>query len=109
MIKYGNGTREVFKTESPQKTTSTYQQPPRTHPLAVAALILGILAIYPLSILAGIPALILANKALSDIKNRPGEYKGEGMATAGKVLAWISIGIVLLVLLIFLIAILSLA
>lgn len=58
---------------------------------AIFSLILGIFSIIPFSILAGIPAIILGHLALRDINNGQGQRTGKGMATAGLVMGYLSI------------------
>lgn len=68
-------------------------QAQRTNPLAVAALVCGIIqfaGVFP----AGIVAIILGHLAHRQIR-RTGE-KGSGMATAGLVLGYFSLAITLL-------------
>jgi hypothetical protein len=67
--------------------------PPPANPKALWSMILGILAIAPCGIFAGIPALILASSAKKEIAASQGAQGGEGMATAGVVLGWISVAI----------------
>ncbi len=58
---------------------------------AVASLILGILSFLCLSILAGIPAIILGHISKSNIRKSMGRLKGGGMATAGLIMGYISV------------------
>jgi len=63
---------------------------PRTAGLAIASLVLGILSVTCLSILAGIPALILGIIALTRIGKSLGLLRGQGLAIAGIVMGGIS-------------------
>ncbi|MEO5936076.1 MAG: DUF4190 domain-containing protein [Terriglobales bacterium] len=72
---------------------------------AVASLILGILALTILSILAGIPAVILGHVSRSNIKKSMGRLKGEGMALAGLIMGYLSLLIIPFILIIAAIAI----
>jgi hypothetical protein len=112
MIKYANGTREVFTTESRQpqsRSSSRYQQPQRVQPMAVMALVFGILGIWPLTFIGSIVAVILGSIARNRIERQPEKYKGEGMAIAGQVLGIVIISIFLVILLIFLVALMLMA
>jgi hypothetical protein len=60
----------------------------------VISLILGVLAFAGFSILTGIPAIILGNASRERIRASAGQLTGEGMATAGVVMGWISVGLV---------------
>jgi Domain of unknown function (DUF4190)/Domain of unknown function (DUF1707) len=66
------------------------EPPPRTNPLAVAALVCGIAQFFTLG-LATIPAVILGHMSHRQIR-RTGE-QGSGMATAGLVLGWIGVAL----------------
>lgn len=68
---------------------------------AVLSMIFGILSLAGLGILAGIPAIILGTNARKKIRASGGRLSGDGMATAGIVLGWISCGIVALVVFVF--------
>ena len=57
--------------------------------LGVWSLVLGLVAIFVCGLLAGIPAVIVGNKAKRAVA--AGEANNPGMATAGVVLGWISI------------------
>lgn len=60
--------------------------------LAIASLICGIAGITCFSILAGIPAVVTGHLALGRIKRAAGALAGRGIAIAGLVLGYISIG-----------------
>jgi hypothetical protein len=93
---------------TPPQTQIQPQPQTQTEDKAVISLILGILSFVGLSILAGIPAIILGRMSRSNIRASSGRLTGEGMATAGMVLGWISVGICVLVVLFILLMILYL-
>jgi hypothetical protein len=68
--------------------------PPRTNPLAVAALACGLGQVF-FWFLAAIPAVVLGHIARSQIR-QTGEA-GKGMATAGLVLGWIGLALTVIV------------
>ncbi len=70
-------------------------------PGAVGSLVCGILAIVMLGILTGIPAVVMGGRAKRRIRESGGRLGGDGMATAGLVLGWVSIGLTLLVVLFY--------
>ena len=70
-----------------------YPPPQRTNGLAVASLVLGILWIYWIG---SILALIFGYVAKGQIRADP-RQQGAGMATAGIVLGWVGVGILLLI------------
>lgn len=72
---------------SPQ-TPPTLQVKQKTSGLAITSLIFGII---PLSILTGIPAIIMGHIAMSKIKKSQGTIGGRGMALAGTILGYLSI------------------
>ncbi|HSJ21452.1 MAG TPA: DUF4190 domain-containing protein [Nocardioidaceae bacterium] len=74
---------------------------PQTNQKALWSMILGILSIVACGLLAGVPALILGSSAKKEIAAAQGAQTGEGMATAGVVLGWISVAISVVVLLFF--------
>jgi type IV pilus assembly protein PilA len=78
---------------------------PQTDGKAVFSLVLGILSVTCLWILAGIPAIILGHMSVSSIRKSMGRLKGEGMATAGFIMGYISIAALPMVLIIAAIAI----
>ena len=69
----------------------------RTHPLAVASLLLGFLSLFPVF---GILAVIFGHVARSQIRKSPGQQKGAGMALAGLILGYLGLGFVLFLILI---------
>jgi transcription initiation factor TFIIIB Brf1 subunit/transcription initiation factor TFIIB len=72
-----------------------------TSGMAIASLVLGIGGVTILPLLGSIAAIILGYMARSDIRNRPTEVTGDGLALAGIVLGWISVGLAVLGLLFF--------
>ncbi len=115
MIKYANGTREVFKSDNAPKTNGeqtnqTYLGPPKTHPLSIASLILGILSLIPyIGLVSAILAIIFGNIALRKIVEQPKYYEGTIMAKVGKILGIILLSIYASILLIVIVLILLLA
>jgi hypothetical protein len=79
--------------------------PQQTDGKAVGSLILGILAIFPFGLLAGVPAVILGHLSKSSIAKSMGRLKGDGMATAGLILGYLSVAMIPLILIIAAIAI----
>lgn len=63
---------------------------PRTAGIAIASLVLGILAVSCLSILAGIPALILGIMTLNKVGQSRGALTGKGFGIAGIVMGGVS-------------------
>ena len=88
--------------------TSGINSEPQTDGKAIGSLICGIASLTILSILAGIPAIILGHISRSDIRKSAGRLKGEGLALAGLIMGYISLAIVPLILIIAAIAIPSL-
>lgn len=56
--------------------------PPPRNQKAIWALVLGVLGIWPLTLLASIPALILGYQARGEIRRSGGTQRGRGMALA---------------------------
>jgi type IV pilus assembly protein PilA len=67
---------------------TTYTGPQETSGKATASLICGIAAYVILPFLAAIPAIVLGHLALSDIKKKAGQLKGNGLAIAGMVMGY---------------------
>jgi hypothetical protein len=72
-----------------------------TSGLAVASLVLAVGGLTILPLIGSIVAIILGYMARNDIRRRPGEVSGDGIATAGIVLGWIAVGLSVLGLLLF--------
>jgi len=64
-----------------------------TSGLAIASLILGIGGMTVLPLLGSILAIIFGYMARKDIRQRPSEVSGDGLAMAGIVLGWIAVGL----------------
>ena len=72
---------------------------PRSNTKAVWSLVLGIVSVATcFGLLAGIPAIVLGRGAKRELAAAAGHEKGEGMASAGVLLGWLSIPISLTVL-----------
>jgi len=69
--------------------------------LAIASLILGIGGLTVLPLLGSIVAIILGIMARNDIRQRPHEVSGDGIALAGIVLGWIAVGLAVLSFVVF--------
>jgi type IV pilus assembly protein PilA len=85
--------------------SAVYTGPQETSGKATASLIFGIAAYLILPFLAAIPAVILGHLALSDIKKRAGQLKGNGLAIAGMVMGYAQVVFVPFILIIAAIAI----
>jgi hypothetical protein len=72
---------------------------PPTSGMAIASLIMGIVGLTLLPLIGSILALIFGYMARNDIRQRPDEVSGEGLAIAGIVMGWIMIGLSVLMLL----------
>ena len=59
--------------------------------LAITSLVLGILGLFCLYILTGLPAIITGHMARARAKKRPEQYGGAGLALAGLILGYLSI------------------
>jgi len=68
-----------------------------TNGMAVASLILGIAGLTVVPTIGSVLALILGYMAKRDIRQRPTETTGEGLATAGVVMGWIGVVLTVLV------------
>ena len=82
-----------------------YTGPQETSGKATASLICGIAAYVILPFFAAIPAIILGHLALSDIKKRAGQLKGNGLAVAGMVMGYAQVVLLPVILIIAAIAI----
>jgi len=66
--------------------------------MAVAALVLGIAGLTVLPFISSIFAVIFGYMARREIRQRPAETSGDGVAVAGIVLGWVGIGVLILAL-----------
>ena len=78
--------------------SGSYAAMPQQSPNAVIALVLGVISILLLvlpgsSLLTAVPAIIVGKNARNEIRASNGQLRGEGMAQAGRVLGWITIGL----------------
>ncbi len=80
----------------PARPASPAASEPPTSGMAVASLVLGIGGLTVLPLLGSIVAIVLGYMARSDIRRRPHEVSGDGLALAGIVLGWISVGLAIL-------------
>jgi type IV pilus assembly protein PilA len=85
--------------------SAVYTGPQETSGKATASLIFGIAAYVILPFLAAIPAIVLGHLALSDIKKRAGQLKGNGLAIAGMVMGYAQVVFIPFILIIAAIAI----
>lgn len=110
-IKFVNGVRQTFELSANHDRTSLsgapnpiYSNNQRTNPFAIAAFVLSILGVWPLTLLGSIIGLIFAIKAERDIAKNPDKFKGKGLALAAKIISLVMIVLVLLILVIFVLA-----
>jgi hypothetical protein len=75
---------------------------------AIAALICGIVGLTSCG-LVGIVAIVLGNQARGEIGASGGRVDGDGLAQAGLVMGWISVGLMALGVTVFLIVLVVLA
>jgi hypothetical protein len=65
--------------------------PPKTSPLSIWSLVLGILSLVGCTLFAAVPGVICGHKALGKIKRSNGALEGKGMAIAGLVTGYLSV------------------
>jgi hypothetical protein len=70
--------------------------PGETSTLAVISLISGIVAWFFLPLVGAVVAIFTGHMAKSEIRKNPGYYTGDGLATAGLVLGYIQIALIVL-------------
>jgi len=76
---------------SPPPPVVAYATSPQTSGLAIASLVMGIAGWTLFPLVGSILAIIFGYAARRDIRSRPDELTGEGMAIAGLVLGWIMV------------------
>ncbi len=77
----------------PYAQVPQYQQAPVTDGKATASLVCGILSVFCLGILTGIPAIILGHISRKNIQQSGGRLQGSGMAMAGLILGYVSVAL----------------
>lgn len=70
---------------------------PSVAPTALWSLVLGILSVFCLGVITGIPAIICGHSARSRIRRDPSSASGAGMALAGLILGYLGTAITVLV------------
>jgi hypothetical protein len=71
---------------------------PSTHILAIVSLVLSLMGLVPvLPVVGGIGGIISGTIARREIKERPYQYSGDGLARAGIILGWVCVGLTALV------------
>src|SRR5260370_2729631 len=66
---------------------------PTTDGKAVASVLLGVLSIVPLSIFAGVPAVVLGHLSRASVRRSQGRLKGSGLALTGLILGYLSLAL----------------
>lgn len=61
--------------------------------MAIASLVMGIVGWTLLPLLGSILAIVFGYAARKEIRQRPGELSGDGMAVTGLVLGWLMVGL----------------
>jgi hypothetical protein len=84
-----------------------YAAPRKTEGNAIAALVLAICSFVVCPLILAIVALFLASTATRNIAASNGALDGEGMVKSAKIIAWINIGLSLVGVAIFIIAIIA--
>jgi hypothetical protein len=66
--------------------------------MAIASLVMGVAGWTLLPLVGSILAIVFGNMARREIRQRPDELTGDGLAVAGLVLGWLSVGVSILLL-----------
>ena len=81
----------------PQYPQQQYPPPaPSTSGAAIVSLIASISAFFIFPIIGSIVGIIAGNSAKNDIRSRPYQVTGEGLAQAGIIIGWIGLGLAVL-------------
>lgn len=64
----------------------------QTHPQATTALVLGVLSIVACGIFTAIPAIVVGNRVVREVRASGGALDGEGSGRTGVVCGWVSVG-----------------
>ena len=76
---------------------------PQTSTLAIISLIAAILGWFALPLIGSVVAVITGHMAKNEIRSSLGRLTGEGLATAGQVMGYIQLGLLVLSLCVFLV------
>ena len=77
----------------PRPPVVDYAAPLQTSGMAIASLVMGIVGWTLLPLVGSILAIVFGYAARRDIRSRPDELTGEGMAIAGLVLGWLMVAL----------------
>lgn len=86
-----------MSTYPPSMVQPPYQSMQRDSTLAIISLISGICAYVFLPFIGSLAAVILGHLAKKEIRESNGTIKGDGMATAGLVLGYIQLALIMLI------------
>lgn len=67
-----------------------------TSGMAIASLVLGISGLTIVPFIASVAAIIIGTMARNEIRQRPDEIGGDGLALAGIIMGWIAVGVTVL-------------
>ncbi|MGY6554298.1 MAG: DUF4190 domain-containing protein [Wenzhouxiangella sp.] len=68
-----------------------------TSPLAIISLVFGVLGWFALPLFGALVAIIAGHVARGQIRESRGELQGDGLAVAGLILGYLSLGLVVLI------------
>ncbi len=78
-----------------------YPAAPQTNGMAIASLVLGIVSLACSQCITAIPGVIFGHIALKQIRESGGAQTGRGLAIAGLVTGYVSLGIVVAVVIVY--------
>ncbi len=98
----GQAQPSLFPTAQPSVPAAATELPPplanRSTPgLTIASFVCGLVSFTGLSILTGIPAVILGHMALKLYREEPDRYEGRGLAVAGLVLGYVRVAVLFVI------------
>jgi len=82
----------------PPRPTPAPLRSVQTSGMAIASLVMGIAGWTVLPLIGSVLAIIFGYMARNEIRQRPDELEGDGLALAGLVLGWIAVGLSVLLL-----------
>jgi hypothetical protein len=88
---------EVEAPVAPPPALAPAEQFAPTSGLAIASLVLGVGGLTVLPLIGSIAAIILGYMARNEIRRRPGEVSGLGMAMAGLIMGWIPVALAVVI------------